>query len=81
MEKFPQVLMNVRVKNKNGWESNAALAQVTEKYKNELGEDGRILVRASGTEPLLRIMAEGPDQVRLEQIAAAIGEVAAKELQ
>ncbi len=81
MEKFPQVLMNVRVKKKEGWEENPALEEVIDTYKRELGEDGRILVRASGTEPLLRIMAEGPDQVRLEQIAAAIGEVATRELQ
>lgn len=81
MQKFPQVLMNVRVKNKDGWETNAAISEVIEKYKAELGDNGQILVRASGTEPLIRIMAEGPDQVRLEQIAAAIGEVVTGELQ
>ena len=45
-----------------------------------LGDNGQILVRASGTEPLIRIMAEGPDQAQLETIAANIAEVVTKEL-
>ncbi len=80
MTKYPQVLLNVRVKDKNGWDENAAIQAVIEQYKQELGDNGQILVRASGTEPLIRVMAEGPEQVRLEQIANAIAEVVAKEL-
>jgi len=75
MTKYPQVLVNVRVKNKNGWEEKEAIKEVIKKYQEELGEQGQILVRASGTEPLIRIMAEGPKQDRLEQICNAIAEV------
>ncbi len=80
MVKYPQILLNVRVKDKNGWESNQAIADIIKKYQDELGDNGQILVRASGTEPLIRIMAEGPDQDRLEKIASAIADVVAKEL-
>lgn len=80
MTKYPQVLLNVRVKNKNGWQDKAAIKEVIKKYQDELGENGQILVRASGTEPLIRVMAEGPNQERLEQIASAIGEVVVAEL-
>ncbi len=80
MQKFPQVLLNVRVKDKNGWESKAAIQEVIKKYQQELGDNGQILVRASGTEPLIRIMAEGPKQERLEQIAGAIADVVVAEL-
>ncbi len=80
MTKYPQVLLNVRVKDKNGWQERAAIQEVIKKYQDELGENGQILVRASGTEPLIRVMAEGPNQERLEQIASAIGEVVVAEL-
>ncbi len=80
MVKYPQILVNVRVKDKNGWEENKAISDVIAKYQEELGEDGQILVRASGTEPLIRIMAEGPDQAGLEHIAGAIAEVVHKEM-
>ncbi len=81
MTKYPQVLLNVRVADKNGWDKNAAIAEVIKKYQEELGENGQILVRASGTEPLIRIMAEGPNQERLEQITNAIADVVNKELE
>lgn len=81
MKKYPQLLLNVRVKNKHGWETREAIGNIIAKYKEELGDDGQILVRASGTEPLIRIMAEGPKQERLEQIVNSIAEVVVKELQ
>ena len=59
---------------------SAAIQKIIKKYQEELGENGQILVRASGTEPLIRIMAEGPKQERLEQITNAIAEVVMKEL-
>lgn len=80
MVKYPQVLVNVRVKDKTGWEDNQAIKDIIEQYSQELGNDGQILVRASGTEPLIRIMAEGPDQTRLDYIANEIANVVRKEL-
>lgn len=80
MKKYPQILVNVRVKDKSGWEENQAIKEVVAKYTAELGDNGQILVRASGTEPLIRIMAEGPNQVELEAIANAIADVVTKAL-
>ena len=51
MTKYPQTLLNVPVKDKNGWEENRAIQEVVAKYTEELGDNGQILVRASGTEP------------------------------
>ena len=80
MVKYPQTLLNVRVKDKNGWQENTAIADVGRRYTEELGEDGQVLVRASGTEPLIRIMAQGPNQVELDHITEAIAEVVRREL-
>lgn len=80
MVKYPQTLLNVRVKDKNGWEENTAIADVVRRYTEELGDDGQVLVRASGTEPLIRIMAQGPNQVELDHITEAIAEVVRREL-
>src|SRR5574344_370762 len=49
MTKYPQVLLNVRVKDKNGWQERPAIQEVIKKYQDELGDNGQILVRASGT--------------------------------
>lgn len=80
MTKYPQTLLNVPVKDKNGWEENRAIQEVVAKYTEELGDNGQILVRASGTEPLIRIMAEGPSQLQLEEIAGKIAAVVNAEL-
>jgi phosphoglucosamine mutase len=55
---FPQLLKNVHVTDKKAAMENEAVQSAIEKAKAELGSDGRILVRASGTEPLIRVMAE-----------------------
>ena len=80
MTKYPQILLNVRVADKQGWEEKPKIKEIVNYYENVLGDNGQILVRASGTEPLIRIMAEGPDQAQLETIAANIAEVVTKEL-
>lgn len=79
MTRYPQVLVNVRVKSKQGWEQNAAIHSAIKDGENELGETGRILVRPSGTEPLIRVMAEGPDLEQLERIVNSIAGVIRKE--
>lgn len=80
MHKFPQVLKNVRVASKNGWETNPEIQQAIQRVVNSLGEDGRVLVRPSGTEPLIRVMAEGPDHAQLEEYVSQIAEVILRQL-
>jgi phosphoglucosamine mutase len=65
MERVPQVLENVTLPARRPLEQMAKLSAVTEKVKKELGDDGRLLVRWSGTEPKLRVMVEGPDEAKI----------------
>src|SRR6185436_2235656 len=62
MRRLPQVLLNVRVASRQDVESVPAIAAAIAEGKATLGERGRILVRYSGTEPLLRIMVEGEQE-------------------
>ena len=58
---FPQTLINVKIKPGADWKSNAALQKVIKDVEKELGDSGRVLIRASGTEPLVRVMVEAKD--------------------
>ncbi len=80
MKSYPQLLVNVEVKTKEGWEENAAIRKAIEAEENLLGDNGRILVRPSGTEPLIRVMAEGPEQGQLEEVCQRIADVVRAEL-
>lgn len=75
MEQYPQILINVPVKQKQGWESKAEIKAAIEKAETELGDTGRVLVRASGTENLLRVMVEGKKQEQIERLANEIADV------
>ena len=55
---FPQTLINVRLRPGQDWKNNTAMADTTRAVEAELGNTGRILIRPSGTEPLLRVMVE-----------------------
>ena len=79
MVTYPQLLVNVTVKTKEGWEENPTIQKAICEADAELGDSGRILVRPSGTEPLIRVMAEGPDQKQLEQICGRVAEIVKKE--
>lgn len=72
MEEFPQVLINVPVRDRNGWESVPEIMSAISSVEEELAGRGRVLVRPSGTERLIRIMAEGPDQDELDRLAGSI---------
>ena len=74
-----QLLVNVRVKTKAGWEENTAIRAAIAEGERILGSEGRVLVRPSGTEPLIRVMAEGSDQTQLEEVCGAIVEVVKRE--
>lgn len=77
--KYPQVLVNVRVKTKQGWDDNANIKQAIAEGEQALGSSGRILVRPSGTEPLLRVMIEGIDETTIREMAERIAKVIEQE--
>jgi phosphoglucosamine mutase len=58
---FPQTLINVRLADGTDWKNSSALAKEQQAVTRELGESGRVLIRASGTEPVLRVMVEARD--------------------
>ena len=58
---FPQTLINVRLREGSDWTRNAALDDERRNAESELGDSGRVLIRASGTEPVLRVMVEARD--------------------
>jgi phosphoglucosamine mutase len=58
---YPQTMINVRLREGSDWQANAALADMRVNAEGALGGGGRVLIRASGTEPVLRIMVESPD--------------------
>jgi phosphoglucosamine mutase len=70
--KFPQVLENVRVREKRPLEECPGVWAEIERAKRELGDNGRVLVRYSGTEPLLRVMMEGPSKPKLVELSDCI---------
>jgi phosphoglucosamine mutase len=78
--KYPQVLENVRVRQKRPLEECPEVQAEISHAVSELGEDGRVLVRYSGTEPLLRVMMEGPSQLKLKELSGRIVEKARKVL-
>jgi phosphoglucosamine mutase len=73
---FPQTLINVRLQPGQDWKGNSHLAEEIKAVEAELGDDGRVLIRASGTEPLLRVMVEARDagqaQGSAERLVAAV---------
>jgi phosphoglucosamine mutase len=73
---FPQTLINVRLRPGQDWKGSAELARQTEAVQIELGNTGRVLIRASGTEPLLRVMVEARDaeqaRVCAQRVADAV---------
>ncbi len=71
---FPQTLINVRLQPGQDWQANAALARETEAVKTELGNNGRVLIRASGTEPLVRVMVEARDPAQAKACAERIAQ-------
>jgi|TARA_B100002003_G_scaffold251037_1_gene292745 phosphoglucosamine mutase len=69
---LPQVLVNVRVRRRTALAELPEVSQLIERAERDLEGEGRVLVRYSGTEPLVRIMVEGPDQAAIEGLAETI---------
>jgi phosphoglucosamine mutase len=80
MERVPQVLENVTLPGRRPLEEMSHLGRMTERVRTELGDDGRVLVRWSGTEPKLRIMLEGPDEDRIRAWAKELAEAASRDV-
>lgn len=73
---YPQVMVNVRLQPNQDWKSNTALAEAQTAAEKELGNYGRVLIRASGTEPLLRVMVEAQDAVLANRLAQGLADAA-----
>jgi len=74
MPEYPQLLVNVRVERRDGWECEAAIKNAIADAEDALRGRGRLLVRASGTEKLIRVMAEGPDQAEIETLVNSVAD-------
>jgi len=72
MTALPQILCNVRVKERVDLASVPEVSAVIKKCEEQLGKNGRVLIRYSGTEPLLRIMLEGQEQKYIDKLAGDI---------
>ncbi|MDB5893839.1 MAG: phosphoglucosamine mutase [Rhodoferax sp.] len=72
---FPQTLINVRLRPDQDWKANRDLPGVTRAVEAELGQTGRVLIRASGTEPLVRVMVEARDPAQARSCAERIAAV------
>lgn len=80
MTRVPQVLLSVRLPARRPLEEMDKTRRLIQKVERSLGDDGRVVVRWSGTEPKLRVMVEGPDRDRIESLAQDITETARREL-
>jgi phosphoglucosamine mutase len=80
VETFPQELVNVRVKDKYNVVNNSQVAEVISEVEKEMDGNGRVLVRASGTEPLVRVMVEAETEELAEKYSKDIAEVVKREM-
>lgn len=80
VKRFPQALINVKVSRKDELESSELVAKTIEEAQDALGDMGRILVRPSGTESLVRVMVEADSQTRADTVARQIADVVEAEL-
>lgn len=80
MTRYPQTLVNVRVRDKHLLDTNEAIKAAVAEAEAQLSGNGRILVRTSGTEPLVRVMVEARDQDQARNVANRVADVVADEL-
>lgn len=81
MRKLPQIMINVRHSGKATIVGNAKVDKAVAAVEKELADTGRVLLRASGTEPLIRVMVEGEDLSLVNKLAEQLSEVVQRELQ
>jgi phosphoglucosamine mutase len=80
MTVFPQVMINVRDVDHHGLKANEAVAAAVAEAEAQLGDTGRVLLRPSGTEPMVRVMVEAAEQETAERIAQSLAEIVKREL-
>ena len=80
MTKLPQVLRNVRVADRDALEGASAVWEAVATESGALEGRGRVLVRPSGTEPVVRVMAEAPTHGECEAVVGRLSEIVAREL-
>ena len=80
LHKYPQVLVNVRITEDCDPIQNSRVQILLQEVKNELGSTGRVLLRRSGTEPLVRVMVEGENELRIQQLADQLAALVKAEL-
>lgn len=80
MTRYPQILENVYIADKTKYHNNPRIKRIVDEIQTKLGNEGRVLVRPSGTEPLIRVMAEGPDSDTLKEYIGQIANVVKEEL-
>ena len=80
IEEYPQKLVNIKVSDKNGAMDVPAIKAIIEEVEQEMSGDGRVLVRPSGTEPLLRVMAEAPTKEKVDYYVDKISKIVIEEI-
>jgi phosphoglucosamine mutase len=80
MEKFPQTMINVRLENPKALNGNKAIQSAVADAESTLGKEGRVLLRPSGTEPMVRVMVEGSDEGLVRKLATELSQVVSREL-
>lgn len=78
MTKYPMSLINVRIAEKLELETHEVIQQALKSAESELADEGRVLLRSSGTEPLIRVMVEGQDLAKVESVAQSLANVVKK---
>ena len=75
MKRYPQIIVNATVETKEGWDGDPVILKEIKRVEDALNGTGRLLVRPSGTEPMIRVMAEGPDSDELRVLAEGLAAV------
>ncbi len=78
--RFPQILVNVRVTSKPPFAELSGVAAAARRVEAGLGTEGRLVLRYSGTEPLARIMIEGPDESSIGELAGELADAIRQEI-
>ena len=78
---FPQVMVNVRTTQRDAITTNDTVRNAIEHAEAQLGSDGRVLIRPSGTEPLIRVMVEAPEEAAAAEIADTLADIVCRELE